>query len=221
MSFEPQVIREDPGMFHARSFDVAERSLWVPSMANPPTLVLGSSQRVEDVDADALNAAGIALTSRRSGGGAVLVGPDELVWFDVVLPIDDPLWNPDVGRSFDWLGLACQRGLATLGVDTELHTGRLISSEWSRKVCFASLGPGELTVDGKKLVGMSQRRTRSASRFQVAVLRRWNGAQHASFLNLAAEDRSRAATDLEDVATTVSHPAAEIMHAIFSELHNV
>ena len=220
MGFEPQVIAEDPGTFHARTFDDVGRSLWVPTLTAPPTLVLGSSQSPDEVDQEALDHEGIALTKRRSGGGAVLVGPDELVWFDVIIPTTDPLWHADVGRSFDWLGLACQRALAGLGVTAELHTGRLVQTEWSRKVCFASLGPGELTVDGKKLVGMSQRRTRTAARIQVAILRRWDGARHAALLNLPEEERLRAAEDLTDVATGLDLPPSRILDAIFSELAN-
>lgn len=220
MGFEPQAITEDPGTFHARTFDDAGRSLWVPTLTTPPTLVLGSSQSPDDIDQAALDAEGITLAKRRSGGGAVLVGPDDLVWFDVIIPTTDPLWHPDVGRSFDWLGLACQRALASLGVTAELHTGRLVQTEWSRKVCFASLGPGELTVDGKKLVGMSQRRTRAASRIQVAILRRWDGARHAALLNLPEEDRRRAAEDLANVATGLDHSPTEVLDAIVGELPN-
>ncbi len=218
MSFEPQVITEDPETFHARTFDDLDRSLWVPALNNPPTLVLGSSQSTDEIDHAELAAQGIGLASRRSGGGAVLVGPQELIWFDVVLPTSDPFWEADVGRSFDWLGQACQRGLASLGVNTELHTGRLEKSEWSRTVCFSSLGPGELTVDGKKLVGMSQRRTRTASRIQVAILRRWNGERYARLLKLAPEARQRAIGDLADVATGIPHSPAEVLEAIFAEL---
>ena len=41
-------------------------------------------------------------------------------------------------------------------------------------MCFAGLGPGEVTVDGRKVVGISQRRTRAAARFQCVVLERWD-----------------------------------------------
>lgn len=218
MSFEPVLIDEDPGTFHARPFDDAGRSLWVPVQGSTPTLVLGSSQRASDIDEVALGAAGISLATRRSGGGAVLVGDDDLIWFDVVIPVDDPLWQSDVGRSFDWLGLACQRAMSLLGVEAELHTGRLVTNEWSRRICFASLGPGELTVDGKKLVGMSQRRTRRASRIQVAILRRWDGAQHASFLNISPKDKERAATELAHAATAIPHSPTEVLAAVVQEL---
>ena len=65
--------------------------------------------------------------------------------------------------------------LAAIGVvGTEVHGGGLICTPWCSLVCFAGLGPGEVTLGGAKLVGISQRRTRAGARFQCAVHRRWD-----------------------------------------------
>lgn len=216
--FDAEYIDEDPATFHARPFDEASRSLWIPRLSEHETLVLGSSQKPDTVDIAALREQGVDLAGRRSGGGAVLVSRADLVWFDVVLPGTDPLWTADVGRSFDWLGDVCQRALAELGVDTELYGGRLQHSPWSRRICFAGLGPGELTVGGKKLVGMSQRRTRTAARLQVAILRRWDGPRHASLLALPEHEREQAAKDLSNAATGIPHAPEAIHQAIQTQL---
>jgi len=41
------------------------------------------------------------------------------------------------------------------------------------RVCFAGLGSGEVSVGDRKIVGMSQRRTRDWARFQCLVHRRF------------------------------------------------
>jgi lipoate-protein ligase A len=218
--FGPIVIDEDPGTFHARPFTGA-RSLWIPKLTPQRTLVLGSSQKSTAIDADALTQRGISLASRRSGGGAVLVSSDDLVWFDVVLGSDDPLFVRDVGRSFDWIGQVCQRALASLGAQTTMHTGRLEHSRWSRDVCFAGRGPGELMLDGRKVVGMSQRRTRDAARIQVAILRRWDGELHASLLARPADVREQAAAELINAATGIPHAGDDILTAVYAELRHL
>ena len=53
-----------------------------------PALVLGSTQRAEVVDERACADAGVEVVRRRSGGGAVLLEPGAVVWFDVVVPAD-------------------------------------------------------------------------------------------------------------------------------------
>ena len=106
---------------------------------------------------------------RRSGGATVRVAPHRLVWADVVLPRSDRLWVDDVGLSSRWLGEVWAAALVDLGVDrAEPFAGPIIRN---RDVCFAGIAPGEVVVDGRKVVGISQRRTREAALFQCAVMR--------------------------------------------------
>jgi lipoate---protein ligase len=160
--------------FHHRPLpDSAQRAVWVFEVARP-ALVLGSTQSDVSVDTERCAAAGVEVVRRRSGGGAVYLAPGEVTWIDVIVPTGDPLWSDDIGRSMWWLGDVWAAALGDLGVaGASVHRGGLETNKWSRTICFAGLGPGEVTVDGRKLVGVSQRRTRSAARFQCALYRHW------------------------------------------------
>jgi len=169
------------------------RAVWVLD-ATGPALVLGSTQSEQLVDGEAAAAAGIDVARRRSGGGAVLVLPGEMAWVDVILPAGDPLWDDDIARAAHWLGRAWQSALAELGVgSTEVHEGALACGPLGRLVCFAAVGAGEVTVAGgdgpRKVVGVSQRRTRVAARFQCAAYRRWDPNPLARLLRLDPEGR--------------------------------
>lgn len=198
-----EVVRraESAAAFHGRPLpEPAGRAVWVCEPSEP-ALVLGSAQRDDVVDALACEQQGVEVVRRRSGGGAVLVVPGDLLWVDVVLPAGDPLWVPDVARAFEWLGAVWAAALEDLGVVTTMHTGALVRSEWSRLVCFAGQGPGELIrPDGAKVVGISQRRTRAAARFQCAALIRWDPRALVELLALTPGERSRAAAELTPVA---------------------
>jgi lipoate-protein ligase A len=117
----------------------------------------------------------------------VLVRPGELLWVDVLLPADDPRWEDDVGRSFHWLGQAWIDALAAVDVKASWHDGPMVCTPWCRQVCFAGIGPGEVTVDGRKVIGMSQRRTRAGALFQCAALLRWDPEEIARLLDLGKE----------------------------------
>ena len=109
-----------------------------------PALVLGSTQPDAVVDHEAAAARGVDVVRRRSGGGAVLVEPGGVVWVDVVIPPDDALWDEDVGRAAHWVGDAWAAALASAGVDgAAVHRGGLVTTAWSRLVCFAGVGAGE------------------------------------------------------------------------------
>jgi lipoate---protein ligase len=143
-----------------------------------PALVLGSTQPEPP-------AATVDVVRRRSGGAAVLLRPGWVAWADVVVPAGDPLWDDDVGVAPLWLGRCWAAALQRLGVDhVDVHTGAMIRPPLSRLVCFAGLGAGEVTAGGRKVVGISQRRTREAVLFQVAVLLRWDVADTLAALGL-------------------------------------
>ena len=101
------------------------------------------------------------------------------MWFDVVVPRDDPLWDDDVTRAGWWLGDAWASALSDLGGQPGLdhvavHRSGVSDRPLGRIVCFAALGPGEVLIDGRKAVGVSQRRTRAGARFQCTAMTTWD-----------------------------------------------
>jgi lipoate-protein ligase A len=164
--------------------DYAGAPTVVSCAADSDALVLGSTQPWVDA------AGSVPVARRRSGGGAVLVGPGHVVWVDVFVPRGHAVWDDDVGRAFWWLGDAWAGALGALGVvglagRVEVHRGPLVTTQWSGAVCFAGLGPGEVTIDGAKTVGMAQRRTRDGALFQCAVALDWQPERMAALLALA------------------------------------
>jgi lipoate-protein ligase A len=152
---------------HERWPEESSRNSRVISVCDPtapPTLVLGSSQRAPELDPEFECRTGVVLARRSTGGGAVSIEPGGQVWIDVWIPRDDPLWVNDVVLSGFWLGRAWLGALEENGVaDLVVHTGRLNRTPLSDLVCFAGIGPGEVSVGKAKLVGTSQRRNREGA----------------------------------------------------------
>lgn len=195
-------VEEPVGAFHLRDLgDVGEPAMWVPRLPEKPVLVLGSRQDPHAVDREACARRGVEVVRRRSGGGAVLVGENQLIWFDVLLTRDHPGWDDDVRQSFMWLSEQLAYVLRTFGIEPVIHRGPMRNTAWSDLVCFGGLGPGEITVDGKKLVGISQRRTRNVARYQVAILRRWQPAELLALFPLGSAASDEAEHALRGAAT--------------------
>jgi lipoate-protein ligase A len=171
-SWRIEHVTGDVGAFHARGLP-ADQRIATFFRAVSPALVLGSSQRDESVDVEAAEWQGIDVVRRRSGGGGVLLWPDEFVWLDLEIPASDDLWSDDVGRSMWWVGELWRVALADVESLATVHHGRLVRTQWSTDVCFAGTGPGEVLVGDAKLVGISQRRTRVGARFQTMTHLRW------------------------------------------------
>ncbi len=185
-----------------------------------PALVLGSTQPAGDVDAAAARAAGVDVVRRRSGGGAVLVGPGGVLWVDVLLPVGDPLWEDDVGRAAWWVGETWASALEAAGAgEATVWRDGARRTQWSAKVCFGGVGPGEVLVGGRKVVGVSQRRTRRGALFQTAVLLRWDPGEILGLLALPENVRRRGADALRAAAGGVgAGRAGRVEHAFLAAL---
>ncbi len=195
------------GWLHGEGLPVPDRRRVRVAVATAPALVLGSTQPATDVDPVAVAALGVEVVRRRSGGGAVLVGTGALAWVDLCLPARDPLWQDDVGRATWWLGEVWADALGRLGVTgAVVHRGGMVCSAWSRRLCFAGVGPGEVCVEGAKVVGVSQRRTRAGALFQTAVLTRWDPA--ATIACLAVDDRPAAKAEVAGAGTGLAELGA-------------
>jgi lipoate-protein ligase A len=143
--------------------------------ATAPALVLGSHQDGSLFDADRAREAGIEVVRRCSGGTAVMVGPGRVLWVDFVIGAGDRRWHDDVGRAAWWVG---ELWADAIGAGAEVWKGPMQRTAWSPAVCFAGLAPGEVTVDGRKVVGVCQRRTPGAALFQTAALIDWRPEEY-------------------------------------------
>ena len=115
--------------------------------------------------------------------------PARQLWVDAWIPRDDPLWVLDVSVAAEWVGAWWTDTLARLGLrGFDTHTGRSVPGELGELVCFAGRGPGEVFHGGRKLVGLSQWRSREGALFSSCAYLRWDPDP---LLELLAVDEQR------------------------------
>jgi lipoate---protein ligase len=177
-------VADRPDPFDVEGLRVLGRRVARRHRPDRPAVVLGNSQPVVLVDRRRTEAAGVDIQRRRSGGGAVWIGPDDPLWVDLWVPSEDPLWAADVIEAGRWVGDGWAAVLESLGVpDVAVHHGRSTPGP-PALVCFGDLGPGEVTVSGRKVVGIAQWRSRQGALFHCAVYRRWNPGPLVEVLDL-------------------------------------
>jgi lipoate-protein ligase A len=206
----------DAAALHAgwpRIVDRPDRRAVAVCRVTAPAVVLGSTQPEAVVDGRRAAAAGVSVARRRSGGGAVLVIPGDPAWVDVYLPRHDPLWRNEVDRAFDWLGDAWVEALGRNGLTglSAHRQGYRTCTRWSSLVCFGGIGTGEVvTADGRKMVGLAQRRTREGAWFHGACVLRWNPAGLVDLLAMDAVEREAATDGLRSAVVGAADLAGEL-----------
>ena len=197
--------------FHAMELPY-ERALWWCNVESP-TVILGSTQLVDDVDQNSADESGVLVSRRRSGGGAVFVHPSDTVWIDITISRDDPLWKDDVAQSMLWLGEFFVKALSPW-VQANVYRDSFSTGVDGRVVCFSSSSPGEVFVGTNKLVGISQRRGREGARFQCVLYRHWRPGEWSQIF-ASSDVRSRVA----DIAVaTLDIPAQTLVNAVSQQL---
>lgn len=201
---------------HSKDF-VAERSIWNVLIADT-ALVLGSAQKIDVVDVEACGKSKVAVVNRRTGGGAVYLEAGKHLWVDVIVPRGDALWNDDVVVSSQWLGDVWCRVLGSFGYfNADVHRLPLKPAAWSKLVCFAGVGPGEVLINGVKAVGISQRRSREFARFQCFIHRQWAPEK---FLPLLFTPRP-SELEIRDLVAVVDHDPSRIFEAFVVEMNKI
>ena len=187
-------------------------------------VVLGSSQSVDAVDADAARRSGVEVVRRRSGGGAVLLEPQRQAWVDLLVPRQDPLWRDDVIQAAWWVGELWASVADTLTGESAgvvVHRGRLRADVWGQRMCFAGIGPGEVLDGGRKIVGVSQRRSRDWTRIQtMAPVAPTSGIDLVDLLALSEEERYQARAVLSERAAALNVDLTTLLDAVVATLPN-
>ena len=79
---------------------------------------------------------------------------------------------------------------------------------------------GEVTLAGKKVVGVSQRRGRSGALFQCACLLEWQPERLVGLLDLSPAERLSVTSDVADLAVGLgpSLSPSEVVHGLIDAL---
>ena len=175
------------------------------SQAQPEGLVLGFSQQLAILNAQALARHPLPIYHRRAGGTAVLVGT-HLLGLDVLLPAGHPLILPDLVESYRWLGETWVATLRELGIATravppaEAHAQRDLLKQpatrerevFLRRACYGTLSPYEVVTENGnlKVVGLDMIRRRAGTLLQAGVLLHWDTETLAELLSHTAQEEA-------------------------------
>ena len=168
-------------------------------------LILGSSQSRESVDLNQCAKWRVDVINRRTGGGSIFLTPTNLLWVDFIITRGDVLWDDDIHRSSLWVANTWKVALEAL-ISTPLTIASQVSqkSDLEKSFCFAGTSIGELVFESRKLVGISQRRTRDKCIFSTGIYVTYDTDLHSRLFLLSRDQRIEASNHLRSSMVTLS-----------------
>jgi lipoate-protein ligase A len=165
-------------------------------------VVLGRSSRLtDDVHLDACQADGVPILRRASGGGTVLQGPGCLS-YAFVMPLKMSADLRDIRSSNTFI----------------LHRLAHALSQWQPRT--AVQGISDLAIDGRKISGNAQRRTRNALLFHGTILYRMDAEVIARYLKQPKrQPQYRSDRSHREFLRTIDVPAEDLKKAIADAWH--
>ncbi len=174
---------------------------------SPPCLSLGRNQRARArFDRDAAEELGVDVVRRPTGGRSVYHHRE--LTYAVAAPADR--WG-SLRESYRLLNRALLRGLAALGVEAGAAPASGRAPGPSPRACFRDPLPGEIVVEGRKLVGSAQWRRDGALLQHGSILLRAEQGM-AERLRLRPEGDSGAGPEVAGPADV--GPAAVALDAV-------
>jgi lipoate-protein ligase A len=191
------MLASSHAFFDVEQFRVLPHRYAVVREVRLPTVVLGSTQPAAIISSERAVASGVEIVRRRGGGGAVLLQPGDHLWLDAWIPHDDPLWEGGVAAGAHWCGAWWRAALAEVGAGAStVHEGRSEPGPHGTLVCFSGRGPGEVFRGDRKVMGISQWRSREGSLFHSCAYTHWDARPLADLFDLDQPTRQTLVEDL-------------------------
>ncbi len=121
------------------------------------SITIGAFQRINEVNTEYCLKKGIPIVRRPTGGRAILHGKD--LTYSFSSPNNPPYFSEGLLQTYGYISRAFLLGFKALGMDVQMKSrrekGRVLTGS---SLCFQSVSYGEITLEGKKLIGSAQKR---------------------------------------------------------------
>ena len=121
-----------------------------------PSLSIGHFQKISEVNIDYCNKMDYPVVRRLTGGRAIL--HDEELTYSFSARTGTPPFSSSLHENYSVISNAILLGLKGCGIDADISFERKRSEGDRNPACFKGVSYGEITINGKKVIGSAQKR---------------------------------------------------------------
>lgn len=146
-----------------------------------PSLSLGYFQKFSDIDADYCTGKGYPVVRRQTGGRAIL--HDAELTYSFSASSESP-FKGSLLENYTVISNALLHALEITGIKAEASFRKKRESGQKTPACFKAVSYGEITVNGKKLIGSAQKRYKDGFLQHGSILMSFDGGELSKILGL-------------------------------------
>jgi lipoate-protein ligase A len=147
-----------------------------------PSLSLGYFQKLSDIDAGYCDNKGYPVVRRQTGGRAIL--HDSELTYSFSASSASPPFTGSLLENYTVISNAMIRGLKLIGIQAEASFKKKRNSGDKNPACFKAVSFGEITVNGKKIIGSAQKRYKEGFLQHGSILMNFDSGELSRILGL-------------------------------------
>ncbi len=167
-----------------------------------PSLSLGYFQKISDINLHYCEKKGYPIVRRQTGGRAVL--HDAELTYSFTAPNDSALFRGSLLENYTVISNALLTALELISVQAVASYERKRGNSHKNPACFKAVSFGEITVDGKKIIGSAHKRYRDGFLQHGSILMRIDYQELCNVLGLDDEEELNAIGALRDHAPEIT-----------------
>ncbi len=167
-----------------------------------PSLSIGYFQRVSDIDIDYCGKKDYPVVRRLTGGRAIL--HDSELTYSFSSSADSTLFKGSLLENYTVISNALVSMLKLNGIEAKTSFKKRGNAVPGNPACFKAVSYGEITVEGRKVIGSAQRRYADGFMQHGSVLMSFDAKELCNVMGHSNEDDFRGIGGVRDYAPGIS-----------------
>jgi lipoate-protein ligase A len=167
-----------------------------------PSVTIGYFQKISEININYCTKKGYPVVRRVTGGRAIL--HDMELTYSFSSSKNFSLFNGSLLENYTVIGNALVKGLELLGITAGTSFVKKRSDTCRNPACFKSVSYGEVTVDGKKVIGSAQKQYHNGFFQQGSIILSFKAGELCNVLNGSHEEDFRNIGSISDSAREVT-----------------
>ncbi len=167
-----------------------------------PSVTIGYFQKISEININYCTEKGYPVVRRATGGRAIL--HDMELTYSFSSSKNSTFFNGGLLENYTVISKALVKGLNLIGINAGISFVKKRCDSHRNSACFKSVSYGEVTVDGRKVIGSAQKRYHNGFFQQGSIMLNFKAKELCNVLNGSKEEDFRNIGSISDSGRAIT-----------------